>query len=118
MISTNPRFYRKKALLSMIDEILEARKIVNEESLIAQYSNIYGTTRRTVLEYLKELELGGKIIRKKGDIQTYEFLNEQIKLEELKNLAEENQIQEAVENEKLENNANTGEDTIASNSTS
>ena len=118
MSTPKARQHRKQSLFQMIEQGLQPGIFVNEEKIIAYFSEIYGTMRRTVLGYLRELELSDKIIRKDGDIWTLKALSEKQELEDLEKLAKENQTQEAVENEKRENNANTGEGSITSNSTS
>ena len=100
----------------MVNEIIDLRETVLEDKLIAQFSNLHGTSRRTVLEYLKELELGGQIFRKNNEIWTLESYKEKQELENLEVLAKENQEQEEKDNERREENATSGEQGLATNS--
>lgn len=59
---------RKEMILKMVLDSAERGREADEEKLIYYYCNMWNTTRRTMLEYLKELEMIGEIKREFGAI--------------------------------------------------
>ena len=78
-------------MLQIIRQAINEGKVIDEEKLIAGLSFDWGATRRTIREYLKTLELAGKIKRVEGEITTAERFDE---VEELRNMDPEDLIKE------------------------
>lgn len=103
------------SLFQMINQGLQPGRLVFEDKIISYFNSIYGSSRRTVLEYLQELELENKIIRKDGEIWTLKALNEKQELEDLEKLAQENQEKEANQTKENQEKAELGESNLPAN---
>ena len=66
------RAIRIKTIYFSIDKAMRMDANVDEEKLIAEAQMQLGTARRTIKEYLKELEINGKIVIEDGKIWTFE----------------------------------------------
>lgn len=85
------RLRKVNELFTMIQKGSVGDNVVNEEKLIAYFSEIYGSERRKVLEYLKELELNGKIIRKDNHIFTIDSFEEKKVLSDIERGLKDNE---------------------------
>lgn len=59
-----------RTIYDSVDLAMRTDANVDEEKLIAECQFRFGAARRTVLEYLKELELVDKIVREDGKVFT------------------------------------------------
>ena len=96
----NPRIERLRKVNELFNLIVKGNiggTFVEEDKLIAYFCDIYGSERRKVLEYLKELELNGKIIREYNEIWTAESLKEYKELTNLSIEAQKEAVKEMEE---------------------
>ncbi len=61
-----------RQIYASIDKCMRADMNVDEEKLIAEAQFGFGSARRTIMEYLKVLEVCGSIVREDGKIWTKE----------------------------------------------
>jgi hypothetical protein len=71
-IQAAQRVFRIKTIYTSIDKAMRMDANVDEEKLVAEAQFQLATARRTIMEYLKELEIIGKIVREDGKIWTAE----------------------------------------------
>jgi len=75
MTLAQQRIYRINQIRATIEAAMQSGLIVSEEKLIAESCLQFGSSRRTVLEYLNALEHGGIIVRKDKKIWSTEAFN-------------------------------------------
>ncbi len=71
--NTRDRKLRLLVIEKLFDKAKEEETNIDEERLIADCCLNWGSARRTILEYLKQLELSGRIDRIKKDNQQVEL---------------------------------------------
>ena len=81
------RLNRIKQLLYIILKASDEGKVIDEEKLTGGLCFDWGTSRRTIKEYLKTLELALKIVRAEGEIFTYDKFQD---LQAIKDMDAEN----------------------------
>ena len=75
MGTTKSRRIMLSRIFGSIEKAMIQYKIIDETKFVAFLGIDEGVSRKTALDYLKTLELGGKIIRTDGKIYTKEYFD-------------------------------------------
>ena len=96
MTHQEQRLFKVQWLVSRISACSNAGLACDKEKLIAECCSFFGSSRRYVLEYIKELSFGGKIVEDQGKL----YLPEHYKtIKSLDNT--EDQVNKIVQEEKI-----------------
>ena len=76
MLTNQSHMVKVHSILRWVEVCEQSYTLASKEKMIAQGGEVWGTSRRTFLEYLKELEVGEKIVIDKDEVMTVEKYNQ------------------------------------------